>query len=113
MADIRQWIAWAEERLAILMIQEGLQVGLAQAIQGPMTVTFRLRLLQPSKASLAKLLSLGPAIGQALQASGARISDTARGILIELPSPQPRTPGAELLASHSRGLQVASQAGAR
>ncbi len=107
MSDIRQWMAWTEERLAILMIQEGLQVGLAQAIQGPMTVTFRLRLLQPSKASLAKLLSLGPAIGQALQTAQARISDSARGILVEIPSPQPRTPSAELLASHSRGLSAA------
>jgi len=107
MNDIRQWMAWAEERLAILMIQEGLAVGLAQAIQGPMTVTFRLRLLQPSKSSLAKLLSLGSAIGQALQTSQARISDTSRGVLVEIPSPQPRTPGAELLARKSLGLSVA------
>jgi hypothetical protein len=69
MSDMRQWMAWAEERLAILMIQEGLEVGMAQAIQGPMTVTFRLRLLRPAKASLARLLTLGPAIGQALQTS--------------------------------------------
>jgi len=107
MNDIRQWMAWAEERLAILMIQEGLAVGLAQAIQGPMTVTFRLRLLQPSKSSLAKLLSLGSAIGQALQTSQARISDSARGVLIELPSPAPKTPTAELLARKSLGLSVA------
>jgi len=107
MNDIRRWMAWTEERLAILMIQEGLAVGLAQAIQGPMTVTFRLRLLQPSKSSLAKLLSLGSAIGQALQTSQARISDTSRGVLIEIPSPQPRTPGAELLARKSLGLSVA------
>lgn len=107
MQDIRQWMAWAEERLAILMIQEGLAVGLAQAIQGPMTVTFRLRLLQPSKSSLAKLLSLGSAIGQALQTSQARISDSARGVLIELPSPAPKTPTAELLARKSLGLSVA------
>jgi len=107
MNDIRSWMAWTEERLAILMIQEGLAVGLAQAIQGPMTVTFRLRLLQPSKSSLAKLLSLGSAIGQALQTSQARISDTSRGILIEIPSPQLRTPGAELLARKSLGLSVA------
>jgi len=107
MSDMRQWMAWAEERLAILMIQEGLEVGMAQAIQGPMTVTFRLRLLRPSRASLAKLLTLGPAMGQALQTQQARISDTARGILVEVSSPSPRTPGAALLASHSRSLSVA------
>lgn len=107
MSDMRQWMAWAEERLAILMIQEGLEVGLAQAIQGPMTVTFRLRLLRPSRASLARLLTLGPAIGQALQTAQARISDTARGILVEVSSPSPRTPSAELLAKTSKGLAVA------
>lgn len=102
-----RWIGWAERSLASLCISEGLHVGMAQAIQGPMTITFRLRLLQPSRTELAKLLALGPAIQQALQVFSVRVSGTDRGILIEVPSPLPKTPRAELLARHSRGLQIA------
>lgn len=105
--QIIRWIAWAERSLASLAISEGLHIGLAQAIQGPMTITFRLRLLQPSKTSLSKLLAMGPTIQQALQVSSVRISGTDRGILIEVPSPYPRTPGASYLARKSRGLQIA------
>lgn len=104
---MRQWMAAAERSLACLCIQEGLQIGLVRAIQGPMTITFTLRLLRPSKASLAKLLALGPAMGQALACSGVRVSDTASGILVEVPAPVTRTPGAERLARASRGLRVA------
>lgn len=105
--QIIRWIAWAERSLASLIISEGLHVGMAQAIQGPMTLTFRLRLLQPSKAGLAKLLALGPAVQQALQVSSVRITGTEAGILIEVPSPYPKTPAAELLAKHSRGIELA------
>lgn len=107
MNTIRQWMAWTERRLAILMISEGLEVGLAEVIQGPLTITFRLRLLAPSRAGLARILSLGPAIGQALQTGRVRVSSSARGILLEVPSPLPRTPSAELLARSSRGLSIA------
>lgn len=105
--QILRWMAWAERSLASLAISEALHVGMAQAIQGPMTITFRLRLLQPSKAGLAKLLALGPAVQQALQVSSVRITGTEAGILVEVPSPYPKTPAAELLAKHSRGIELA------
>lgn len=105
--QIIRWISWAERSLASLAISEGLHIGMAQAIQGPMTITFRLRLLRPSKAGLSRLLSLGPAVQQALQVSSVRISGTEAGILVEVPSPYPKTPAAELLASLSRGIELA------
>ena len=105
--QIIRWIAWAERSLAGLAISEGLHIGLAQAIQGPMVVTFRLRLLTPSKTSLSKLLALGPTVQQALQVSSVRITGSEAGILIEVPSPYPKTPAAESLARHSRGIELA------
>lgn len=107
MGNMRQWIAWAERSLASLCIEEGLDVAMLGATQGPMVVTFGLRLLRPSRSSLARLLALGPAMGQALQAGGVRVSDTPKGILVEVPSPLGRAPGAELLARASRGLRPA------
>ena len=107
MSRMRQWIAWAERSLASLCVSEGLHVVNTGAIQGPLTITFTLRLLRPSRASLSRLLALGPAMAQALQTSGVRVSDTAKGILVEVPAPIARTPGAELLARASRGLRPA------
>ena len=107
MATIQQWIAWAEQKIAAVVVGEKLQVGLVGVVQGPLTVTFKVRLLKPSPAALRKTLHLGPALAQALSVDGVRITDTAQGILLELPSPQPRTPSAEELAKHSRGIGVA------
>ena len=107
MATIRQWVAWVENKIAGLVVGEGLAVGLAEVIEGPQVVTFRLRLLRPSPADLRRLLTLGPAIAQATQVEKVRITDTARGILVELPSPSPKTPPASLLATATTGLAVA------
>ena len=56
MATMKQWIAWAERQVGQAVVGEGLRVGLAGVIQGPLTVTFRLRLLRPTPADLRKLL---------------------------------------------------------
>ena len=56
MSSIIQWMAWAERRMASLCIQERLDVAMLGATQGPLTVTFTLRLLRPSKVELARLL---------------------------------------------------------
>jgi hypothetical protein len=107
MATMKQWIAWAERRIAGVVVAEGLHVGLLGVVQGPLTVTFRLRLLTPSPASLRKIQGMGAALAQALAADAVRVADTAQGILIEIASPMPKTPTAATLASYSRGLQVA------
>lgn len=49
MGTIRQYMAWAEKRIARLVIHEGLHVGLIKVTQGPLTITFQVRLLQPSR----------------------------------------------------------------
>ena len=107
MATIRQWVAWAERKVAGVVVGEGLDVALAEVVEGPQVVTFRLRLLRPSPAALRKLQALGPAIAQAAQVDQVRITDTARGVLVELPSPAPKTPPAALLAQATKGLAVA------
>lgn len=106
MANIRQWAAWAEKRIAGVVVGDGLHCGLVGVVQGPLTVTYRLRLLRPSPAALRRLLSMGPALAQALRVDAVRISDTAQGVLVEVPSPQPRTPAAGDLVRHGKGMGV-------
>ena len=105
--SIRRWVAWAEQRIAAVVVDDGLHVGLAGVRQGPMTVTFRLRLRRPDRKSLDRLLKLGPTMAQALHVEQVRISDAAEGILVEVPSPAPRTPPADLLARHTQADTVA------
>jgi len=107
MSTIRQYAAWAEKQIARLVVSEGLAVGLLGVTQGPMVLTYRVRLLQPAPGSLRKLLSLGPALSQALQSPGVRVSEQPGHIAIEVPSPVKRTPSASELARASKGLSVA------
>lgn len=107
MTSIRPWVAWAEGKLATVVVGEGLHVALAGVVEGPQVVTFRLRLMTPGAAPLRRLLALGPAIAQAVQVDQVRISDTAKGILVEIPSPQPKTPPATMLAAATHGLAAA------
>lgn len=106
MTMIRQYIAWTEQKIATLMIREGLHVGCLGVIQGPLTITFRLRLLQPSRQALMKLLSLGPALATIIQVEGVRVSQSSDSILVELPSPIKRTPTAAFLATYTQALAV-------
>src|SRR5689334_9080878 len=106
MSTIRQYMAWCEKRMARLIIAEGLHVGLLGVTQGPLTITFRVRLRQPSAGALRKLLGMGPALAAALQVEAVRLVQTSGEVQIELPSPIQRTPQATELARHTRHLTV-------
>jgi hypothetical protein len=106
MSTIRQYMAWCEKRMARLIIAEGLHVGLLGVTQGPLTITFRVRLLQPSAGALRKLLGMGPALAAALQVEAVRLVQASGAVHIELPSPIQRTPQATELARHTRHLTV-------
>jgi len=107
MASMKQYVAWADRRIGRLVVAEGLHCGLLGVTQGPLTLTFRVRLLNPSPTALRKLLALDRALSQALQVSGVRVTMQPGHVAIEIPSPQPRTPSAGQLARASRGLSVA------
>lgn len=106
MGTIRQYIAWTEKRIARLVIKEGLHVGLIKVTQGPLTITFQVRLLQPSRVAINKFLHLGDAIAEAIQAEAVRVVRVAGAFAIEIPSPLPRTPSSADLLRHSQGIQV-------
>ena len=106
-SQITQWIAWAERRIAGVVVREGLVVQLAKVVQGPLVVSFLLRLRRPSPTDVRKVLSLGPALSQSLRTEGVRIQNQDGGIVVEVPSPFPRTPSGDDLAVLSDRLSVA------
>jgi len=64
------------------------------------------RLLEPSRAAISKLRKLGDAIAEAIHVEAVRITRSAGGFAIELPSPLQRTPFSAELVRHSQGIQV-------
>ena len=104
MATIHQYIAWCEQRIAALIIEEGFHLGLVRVVQGPLTITYHVRLLRPSSGQLQKLLRLGPTIAAAIQAESVRICQAYGDIHIQIPSPIKKTPQAAELTRSTRGL---------
>lgn len=104
---MRRYFAWLEKKLAELVEREELQCGLVGIKRGPLVITLRLRLINPTHRDLQKLMRLGPALAQLLQVEAVRIADTAQGIMIEVPSPRPLTPNGALLAMHTQGMRLA------
>ena len=108
MSDIRQLAAWYEKQMARLIQTEGLHVGLLGVVQGPLTLTYKVRLLQPTRQALIRLLGLGAPLAAAVQSQAVRISQAPEAIYIEIPLPAEarRTPSAPELLRHSNGLAV-------
>lgn len=104
---LEQWGQWVEGRLAHICMQEKLHVRATDVVRGPMTVTFTVRLLQPNRQDLQRIAALGPAFAQALHVEHVRVHSDAGGIHIEVPSPDPRTPGSTWMAKHTSGHTVA------
>lgn len=109
MATVRQYAAWCEKRMAATVVAEGLEVALLGVVQGPLTLTYRVRLMRPTPAALRRLLGMGDALAQALQVAAVRLTQAPGAILIEIPLPAEahRTPTASELARHTQRLRVA------
>lgn len=105
-SPLQNWVIWAENKIASVITHEGLFVQVVKVIRGPMTITFVVRLVHPTPAALRKLLALGPTLAQALAVDGVRVSDSAAGIRIELPSPAPITPTVDFIIKHTAGVDV-------
>lgn len=87
--DIRQLIALTEQAIAGAFVNNGLTVHLCGNVQGPHTLTFGLRLYEPTQRNLNKALGLAGAVEAAISDSPVRIYMDRGVILIETPSPMP------------------------
>lgn len=86
---IRQHIALTERAIAGAFVNNGLYVHLCGNVQGPHTLTFGLRLYEPTQRNLNKALGLSGAVEAAVSDSPVRIYMDRGVILVETPSPLP------------------------
>jgi DNA polymerase III delta prime subunit len=104
MNDLGRHMALIEQAIAGAFVNDGLHVHLLGGTQGPHTLTYALRLYQPTKANIYKALRLSSAVEAAISDSPVRIY-TERGIIfVEVPSPVPVTIYGRTL--RGRGLAV-------
>jgi hypothetical protein len=88
---LRQHINFTERAIAAAFVRNGLSVHLCGSVQGPHTLTFGLRLYEPTQRHITKALNLAGAVEAAISDSPVRIYMDRGVILIETPSPAPVT----------------------
>ncbi|MCB0188160.1 MAG: hypothetical protein KDE31_28020, partial [Caldilineaceae bacterium] len=82
-------ITLTERAIAGAFANNGLSVHLCGNVQGPHTLTFGLRLYDPTQRNLNKALGLSAAVEAAIADSPARIYMDRGVLLVETPSPMP------------------------
>ena len=86
---MRAYMRQIEAAIAGAFVNDRLAIHLLGGVQGPHTLTFGVRLYQPTKSNVAKALSLAPAIEATTGVSPVRVYSESGAIMVELPSPQP------------------------
>lgn len=87
--SIRQHMRLTEEAIAAAFWRNGLATYASGQVQGPHTLTFGLRLHEPTQRHITRALSLSGAIEAAISDSPVRIYMDRGVILVETPSPSP------------------------
>ena len=87
--SLQQHMAMAEQAIAGAFVNNGLAIHLCGSLQGPHTLTYGLRLYQPTQSNLNKALRLSGAIEAAIVDSPARVYMDNGLIYVEIPSPTP------------------------
>lgn len=87
MTNVKAYMAQIELAIAGAFHNDKLAVHLLGAVQGPHTLTFGVKLYQPTRANVAKALALAGAIEAATSVSPVRIYSEQGAIMVEVPSP--------------------------
>lgn len=104
MTTMQQYMSMTQRAVSGAFNADGLGVHHLRGIQGPHTLTFALRLYEPTKTNLTKALKLNSAVEAVIGDGPARIY-SERGILfVEVPSPKPTPVGGSGL--HGQHLAV-------
>lgn len=87
--NLQQYMTMVEQAIAGAFVNNGLPLHLCGSLQGPHTLTFGLRLYQPTQTNINKALKLSGAIEAAIVDSPARVYMDNGLIYVEVPSPTP------------------------
>lgn len=107
MMNIKQYIQQQVQQIGTVLQRERLACSLLATVQGPLTLTYKLRVNNPDRQAMTHLLQLGGVLQSVLLVESVRIQQVSGLIEIQIPSPMPITPTATDMRSASQGLAVA------
>lgn len=105
--NIKQYIETQRQQIGTVLQRERLACSLVATIQGPLTLTYKLRVNNPDRQAMTHLLQLGGVLQSVLLVESVRIQQVSGLIEIQIPSPAPITPTATDMRNASQGLNVA------
>lgn len=95
--QVKAYMRLAEARIGAAFVADGLYCHLAGGWQGPHTLSFALRLYEPTAGNVAKAQRLAGALEAAVGASPVRVYSDRGAVFVEIPNPWPVTvPGPAL-----------------
>lgn len=89
MVTMNSIMAPIEQAIAAAFVADRLSIHLVGGVQGPHTLTFGVKLYQPTKGNVAKALALSGAIESTTSLSPVRLYSERGLIFVEVPSPKP------------------------
>lgn len=104
--DLASFTLGADSKLCSVLCNEGLAVSLTGVQFGALTVTFRLKLRELSRANLDKLMKLDDLIAQALAVETVRLTQRQGGVDCEVTSPVRLRVMARTLDKYTSGVTV-------
>lgn len=99
----KELIAWMDDvqaRIGKVLNIEGLSAQVLEVIQSPSIVTYKIKLLEPTKAKIDQFLALSKALEQEIGEFPIRIQAKAGFFVVEIPSPVPVSPHADLFLNY-------------
>jgi hypothetical protein len=105
--NIKQYIETQRQQIGTVLQRERLACSLVATVQGPLTLTYKLRVNNPDRQAMTHLLQLGGVLQSVLLVESVRIQQVSGLIEIQIPSPAPITPTATDMRNASQGLNVA------
>ena len=105
--DIKTHIATQIKAIGAILQREQLACRLVATIQGPLTLTYKMRLVDPNRQKMTHILAMSGVLQSVLLVESVRIQQVNGLIEIQIPSPLPLTPDATAMRNASSGLNVA------
>lgn len=104
--ELLDWMDKVQDGIATVLGMENISAKFVAVTQSPITITYQLQLLSPTKVQVDRMGNLSSTLEQNLGIAPVRVYPREGTFTVEIPSPMPVTPHADMLAEYSRGSNI-------
>lgn len=98
-SELVTWMNNMQMRLGDILVGEDISSTVLAVVQSPSVITYKVQ-IEPDKAKVEKMRNLGTTFEQGLGVAPIRVYPATGYFVVELPSPNPVSPHAEMLVDH-------------